>query len=52
MEDEDGGFVVVFSQSEIKFWTDNGSIIERNGEKYWNGAKVIENRYLGTGEKV
>ena len=45
-------YVVVFSQAEIKFWTDEGFIVEKNGEKYCNGAKVVENIYLGSGKKV
>lgn len=46
------GYFVVFSQAEIKFWREQGMIVDKEDGMYWNGAKVIENRYLGTGEKV
>lgn len=48
----DKGMKVVFSQSEISFWKEKGFISESDGKMFWSGAEVIENTYIGSGEKV
>jgi hypothetical protein len=44
--------VVVFTRAEVKFWKEQGAIVERDGDMYWCGMKVVPNRYVGTGELV